>query len=101
MICKYHQKISKLRPFINKYDQKGKNYQGRTDDWKRFEKNNPTIAINVSYVKNINIYTAKIAKHNLNNENQIILLVIPNGKRCHYLVVKKIICIIKRNKGKI
>ena len=35
------------------------------------------------------IYLAYISKHNSNFENQIIILMIPNGKRWYYLAVKK------------
>ena len=47
------------------------------------------------------IYPAYTSKHNLNHENKIILLMIPNGQSWHYLAVKKVICIIKRNNNKI
>ena len=33
------------------------------------------------------------SKHNLNCENQIIILIITDGKKLQYLDVKKIICI--------
>ena len=36
---------------------------------------------------------------NSNHEQQIILLMVPNGDRCHYLAVKKF-CIITRNNVK-
>ena len=31
------------------------NFPSGKDDWKKFEKNNPTIALNILYVKNENI----------------------------------------------
>ena len=40
------EKISKIKHFINKY-----NWKGKTDDWKTFEKNNPTIALNIRILK--------------------------------------------------
>ena len=45
------------------------------------------------------IFPAYISKINSNLEKQIILLMIPNKEKesCHYLVVKKNICIITRN----
>ena len=30
------------------------------------------------------------SKHNLNSKNQVILLMITDGEKCHYLVVKKL-----------
>ena len=41
-IGKYPKKISKIQPFINKYNWKGTNFPLGKDDWKKFEKNNPT-----------------------------------------------------------
>ena len=32
------------------------NYLWGKDDWKKFEKNNPTVALSVLYVKKMNIY---------------------------------------------
>ena len=34
-------------------------------------------------------YPDYVSKYNSNCQNQIILLMIPNGERCHYLAVKK------------
>ena len=39
-------KIIKIKPFINKYNWEGINYPSEKDDWKKFEKNNVTIARN-------------------------------------------------------
>ena len=43
-----------------------------------FEKNSPTIASNISYIKEKEICPAYILKINSNCEKQIILLTIPN-----------------------
>ena len=43
------QRTSKIKTFINKYDWKGINYPSRRDNWKKFEDNNPTNALNVLY----------------------------------------------------
>ena len=50
------QRISKIKPFINKYNWKELNYPSGEDYWKKFEKSNPTIALNALYVKQMNIY---------------------------------------------
>ena len=47
------------------------NWNGVIDDWKMFEKNNPTIALNVLYIKEKQIYPAYISKHNSTCEKQI------------------------------
>ena len=52
------------------------------DDWKKLEKNNTNIAIDVLCVKKEKIYPAYVSKFDLNRQKQVILLMIPNGKRC-------------------
>ena len=58
------QKNIKINPFINKYNWKKINYLTGKDDWKKFEKINPIIFLNVFYVKKMNIHPAYISKHN-------------------------------------
>ena len=36
---------------MSKYNWGTINYRSKLDDWKRFQKNNPTIALNVLYTK--------------------------------------------------
>ena len=40
-----------IKPFINKYNSKVINYPSKIDDWQTFEKNNPTIGLNILYIK--------------------------------------------------
>ena len=40
-----------MKPFINKYTWKGINVPSEKDNWKKFGKNNVTIALNVLYIK--------------------------------------------------
>ena len=58
---------------------------------KTFEKNNPTIALNIFYTKEKEIFSVYISNHNLIREKQIILLMIPNEENSawYYLAVKK------------
>ena len=68
------ERVSNIKLFINKYNWKGINYPIKIDDWKTFERNNPTVALNTLYVTEyIYIYTY-ISKINSNCEKQIILL---------------------------
>ena len=52
-------------------------------DWKRFEKNNKTIALNILSVphdeKTINL--AYKSKYNCKRKNQVVLLMITDGKK--------------------
>ena len=89
-IKKGPQRISKIKPFINKYNWNGIKYLTKINDWKTFEKNNLTITLNILYIKQKKIYSACISKHNPTREKQIILLMIPNEEKegWHYLAVK-------------
>ena len=64
-IMKKLEKISKNiknEAYPNKCNWKGVNYTLVKDDQKNFEKNNPRIALNVFYVKKMNMYPAYISK---------------------------------------
>ena len=74
------ERLSNIKPFINKYNWKGINYPLNIDDWKTFETNNLTIALNIVYVEQKEVCPAYISKGNSNCEKQIILLLIPNKK---------------------
>ena len=69
---------------------KGINYPSKTDDWKTFEKNNPTIALNILYIKEKEVCPAYISQIHSNCEKQMIFLMIPNVEKegWHYLAVK-------------
>ena len=45
--------FTQIKPFINKYNWKGINYSSKIGDWKMFEKNNPAIALNRLYIKEL------------------------------------------------
>ena len=49
-IEKHLQRISKLKPYIDKYIWEGIDFLVGPKDWKKFEKNNKTIALNVLYI---------------------------------------------------
>ena len=50
-IGKHPERITKIKPFINKYNWEGINYPSEKEDWKKIDKNNLTIALNVLYAK--------------------------------------------------
>ena len=88
-IDKHHQRISKIKPFINNYNWNNINFPTAKKDWNKFELNNKDVALNILYVpfntKKIEI--AYKSKYNLIRDNQIVLLMISNGKNWHYLAV--------------
>ena len=52
------------------------------NDWKKIEKNNVTIVLNIfACEKKKKNYPAYVSKNNLNREKQVILLMIPNEKK--------------------
>ena len=57
---------------------KGMNYSSGKDHWKKFEKNNVTIALHIFYSKE-KLYPANVSKHTQIVKN-IIRLMIPSGE---------------------
>ena len=64
------ERVSNVKPFVNKYNWRGINYPSRIDDWKAFEKNDLKISLNILYVKEKKICTAYISKLNANCKKQ-------------------------------
>ena len=64
----------------------------KIDDSKKFEKNNPTIDLNIFSTKE-KILPAFLSNHDSTREKTMILLMLPNKEKegRHYLAVKKIV----------
>ena len=90
-IKKDPQRVSKIKPFIEEYNWEDIDFPSTSRDWKKIECNNE-VALNILYVpyntKKINI--AYKSKNNLTQEKQIILLMISDGQKWRYLVVKNL-----------
>ena len=82
--------ISKIKPFIDKYNRKEMDLPSHGKDWKKIESNNKSIALKILYVPHNTekIRHAYKSKHNLIRENQVILLMITDGEKWNYLDVK-------------
>ena len=89
------QRITKIKPIINKYNWDRKNFPSEKYNWKKFEKKNVTIALNALYAKKERIYPAFVSKHNSDCEKKVILLMISSGEKWHYLAVKKLTALLK------
>ena len=63
-IKKDPQRITKIKPFINKYNWEGIHFPSEKGYLKNFGKNNVTIPLNVLYAKGEKIYPAYVSKHN-------------------------------------
>ena len=76
------ERISKLKPFINNYNWKDIEFPSHSKDWRKFEQNNKTIALNILYVpyNTKQIRLAYISKYNNKRDNQINLLMISNNE---------------------
>ena len=66
---------------MNKYNWDEINYPSKTEDWETFEKSNPTIALNILYIKEKQTYPAYISKIDSNCEKHVILLMVPNKEK--------------------
>ena len=85
------ERISKIKPFIEKYNWKDIDFPSTIKDWKKFELNNE-VALNILYVPHgtKKVEVAYKSKHILIREKQVILLMISNGENWHYLIVKNL-----------
>ena len=89
------QRISKIKPFVSKYNWKDINFPAGPHDWKKFEQNNKTIALNILYVPYNTKEICRVYKSKYNNEgeNQVILLMISERinevEKRHYLLALK------------
>ena len=91
-INKDPQRVSKIKPFIDQYNWNDIDFPSTSKDWKKFELNNESIALNILYVphKTGKIHLAFKSKHNLTRKKQAILLMITNGEKWYYLAVKRL-----------
>ena len=95
-INKHPQRISKIKPFIDQYNWKDLDFPPTTKDWRKLELNND-IALNILYIPH---NTKKIqlpyrSKNNLTCDKQVILLMITDGEKWHYLTIKNLPRLLK------
>ena len=93
------ERISDLKSFIYNYNWKDIEFPSHSKDWKKFEQNNETHALNMLYVPydTKQIKQAYISKYNDERDSQVNLLMSTDGTtNWHYLAIKHI-WIINRN----
>ena len=93
------ERISKLKPYINKYNWKGIKFLARPEEWIKFERNNKTIALNVLYIPH-NTKTIRVvyrSEHNNKRKKQVVLLMITDGKKRHYLAITNLSALLQGN----
>ena len=93
------ERISKLKPYINKYNWEGINFPAGSKEWQKFERNNDTIALNVLYVEQNTKKISVVYKSKYNNKRkkQVILLMIGDGEKYHYLAVTNLSGLLQGN----
>ena len=74
-------------------------FPSRGRDWKKFELNNKSIALNILYVPHNTEKIRHAYKSKYNRENQVILLMITDGKKWHYLAVKGLSALFREITG--
>ena len=77
------QRISKVKPFVSQYNWKGIDFPSHSKDWKKFERNNKTIALIILLVpyntKEIRLLRKSKYNHK-RKRRQVILLMIFDGE---------------------
>ena len=91
------ERISKLKSYINKYNLERINFPAGSKEWKKFERSNTTIALNILYAKSTKktniVYKSK---YNNKRKKQLILLMICDGKKYHYLAVTNLCALLQK-----
>ena len=84
------ERVTNIEPYICLYNWERIEFPAGIKDSKRFERNNKTIALNILFVPNNKkaINLAYKSKYNRKCKNQVVFLMITNGKKWHYIVLK-------------
>ena len=90
------ERISNIKPFIDKYNWKDIDFPAGVKDWEKFEKNNKEVALNILYAppNKEEIRVAYKSKYNRKHKDQVVLLMITNNKQSdevdkwHYIALK-------------
>ena len=93
-IDKNHQRISKIRPFIDQYNWKDLDYPATSKDWKNLNKIMNRLLL-IFYTCLI-ILEKYILHTNQDIIKQVILLMITDGEKWHCLVVKNLSGLLRR-----
>ena len=86
------ERINKIIPYISKYNWNRINFPSQRKDWELFERDNEDIALNILSIPH-NKKTIELqykSKYNRTRKNQVVLLMITDGEKWHYLALKSI-----------
>ena len=90
-------RISKIEPYISKFNWEEIEFPVGPKDWEKVEQNNKAIALNILFVP-YNTEKIKVAyklKYNHKRKNQVILLMITGGNKRHYIAVSNLSALLK------
>ena len=93
------QRISKLKPYVNKYNWEGIEFPAGPKEWGKFERNNKTTALNVLYMPHNTktITVANRSEYKNKCRKQVILLMITNSRKYHYLALTNLSALLQVN----
>ena len=68
---------------MNNYNLKEMNFPTESKDWKKFESNNKSIALNILFLPGHKeqIKQTYISEYGFNRENKVIFLIVTDGKK--------------------
>ena len=94
-IEKHPERLSKLQPYINKYNWEGVDFPAGPKEWQKFERNNKTIAQLFIQHNTKTISVAYRSEYNNKRKKQVILLMITDSKKWHYITVINLSALFK------
>ena len=82
---------------MSKYNWDDIDFPATSKGWKKFEQKNNTIGLNILLVlyNTEKIELAYKSNHNFERENQVILLMITDSEKWHYLAVKSLSALLR------
>ena len=90
------QRVSQIMPYIDKYYWKRTEFPAEPKDWKKFEQNNKTIALNVFVPHNTEtIRVSYRSEYNNKREKQANLLMITDSTKWHYLTITNLSALLE------
>ena len=91
------QRILKIKPYISKHNWEGIGFPAGSKDWKKFEQNNKTIALNILFVpyNTKAIRFAYRSQYNHKHKNQVNLLMVCDGNKWHYVAISSLSALLE------
>ena len=83
-----------MKPLLNGYNWKERNFSSEKVNWKKTEKNNVTIVLMFCILKKKK-YTLPMFQKITQIVKKVIILMIPNRERWHYLAIKKLSALLR------